>query len=77
MKSELTEYRGEWFFPEKPEIKFPGTAKLKNGKLILEGRMLGSDYYKLFYPDKKIPIGVPIITDIILGNTFDGEITTI
>jgi hypothetical protein len=75
MKSELTEYRGEWFFPKKPEIRFPGTAKLKNGKLILEVECSIKIITELFYPNNRIPIGVPITTDIILGDTFDGDIT--
>jgi hypothetical protein len=75
MKSDLTEYRGKWFFPKKPEVNFPGTAKLKNNRLILELECPVKIITELFYPDKKIPIGVPITTDIILGNTFDGEIT--
>ncbi|MCL4502433.1 MAG: hypothetical protein M1438_11370 [Deltaproteobacteria bacterium] len=78
MISESIEYRGEWFFPLKRDVGFSGTLKLQKENRVLEIECPLDELFKIFFPNKKnvsISELSRIKIDLILGNTFNGEIT--
>lgn len=75
--AEFIEHKGDWFFPSKKDTIFHGTLKLgADNNIVLELICTIQEIIDIFYPgQKEVTINKTLITNIILGNTFDGEIT--
>lgn len=73
----MIEYKGEWFSPFKPDLKFSGTMFFEEDKKIsLELSSSWDHIFEIFNSHKGVNEVSRLLTaDILLGNTFDGEIT--
>lgn len=75
MRSELTEYKGEWFIPQRFEKKISGTLKISYDERPSLELICSVDDFDSFLPYKIFDTRIWLKLDIILGICLSKEIT--